>query len=118
MQTIDRYLLTFLLNSLWQVSAAITIAALASRLMRSAPARHRHAVCAAGLVAALLLPVVSIREWTRPAPTIAVPVPAPSFVPGPLRPFSVAPAQAVAPRVESRRSVRFPQTAATLVLFA
>ena len=79
METIDRYLLTFLLNSLWQVSAAVTIAALACRLMRSAPARHRHAVCAAGLVAALLIPVISIREWTRPAPSIAVPVVAPSI---------------------------------------
>jgi len=43
METIS-YLLTFLLNSLWQIPRIAAVAALACRLMRNGPAGHRHAV--------------------------------------------------------------------------
>jgi beta-lactamase regulating signal transducer with metallopeptidase domain len=117
METISRYLLTFLLNSLWQVSAAVTVAVVACRLMRNGPARHRHAVCVAGLVTALLLPAVSVRQWTGATQSIAVPMSAPRVSPvSPLRQevASAAPAPA---RSQSRRTVPFPHTAATLVLW-
>src|ERR1017187_6169269 len=66
METISRYLLTFLLNSLWQIPLAAGVAALACRMLRRGPASHRHAVWVAALVAAVLLPVASVRT---PQPT-------------------------------------------------
>ena len=62
METISRSLLTFLLNSLWQIPLAAAVAALVCRLMRHGPASHRHAVWVAALAAAMLLPLASIRS--------------------------------------------------------
>lgn len=62
METISRSLLTFLFNSLWQVPAIAAVAAIVCRLMRRAPASHRHAVWVAAMGAALLLPIASL--WT------------------------------------------------------
>lgn len=62
METISRYLLTFLLNSLWQIPLIAAVAALASRLMRSGPAAHRHAVWVAALAVAVLLPIGGMRR--------------------------------------------------------
>src|SRR5436190_1739719 len=61
METISRSLLTFLLNSLWQIPLATAVAALACRLMRNSPASHRHLVWVAALVASVLLPIASMR---------------------------------------------------------
>lgn len=83
METINRSLLTFLLNSLWQIPLLTAVAALSCRWIRSGPARHRHAVWVAALAAGLLLPLASV--WTGVqnsartfqvslASTIAVPV--------------------------------------------
>ncbi len=112
METIDRALLTFLLNSLWQVSLIAAVAALACRLMRHGPARHRHAVCVAALAAALLLPAASVRRRTSDTPDIAVP-----------QQFDVArtlPAAAVAAPVTAppQRSIPLPGTAASLAMWA
>jgi TonB family protein len=62
METISRSLLTFLLNSLWQIPLAAAVAALACRFMRNGPASHRHAVWVAALAAAILLPLASVRQ--------------------------------------------------------
>ncbi|MGA7234188.1 MAG: hypothetical protein WBY44_00810, partial [Bryobacteraceae bacterium] len=62
METISRELLTFLLNSLWQIPLVAAVAALACRLMRHGPAAHRHAVWVAALAVAVLLPLGSIRR--------------------------------------------------------
>jgi beta-lactamase regulating signal transducer with metallopeptidase domain len=59
-ETINRSLLTFLLNSLWQIPLVAGIAWIACRLMRNGPAAHRHAVWVAALVAAVLLPMASV----------------------------------------------------------
>jgi TonB family protein len=68
METISRSLLTFLLNSLWQIPVAAAVAALACRFMRNGPASHRHAVWVAALVASILLPLASMRPGA-PTPT-------------------------------------------------
>ena len=68
METISRSLLTFLLNSLWQIPLAAAVAALACRLMRHGPASHRHAVWVAALAAAILLPLASVRTGDPAAP--------------------------------------------------
>lgn len=78
MDTISRTLLTFLLNSLWQIPLTAAVAALACRFMRTSPAGYRHSVWVAALVAAILLPVASIRA-VKPAntPQFTVAFPAP-----------------------------------------
>lgn len=65
METVNRELVTFLLNSLWQVPLIAGVAALACRLMRQGPASHRHAVWVAALFAAVLLPLASVRSGER-----------------------------------------------------
>ena len=75
METIDRYLLTFLVNAMWQVPLAAGVAAAAGRLMRSAPARYRHAVCVAALIAAVLLPAAGLRRSAPERQTLAIPQP-------------------------------------------
>jgi beta-lactamase regulating signal transducer with metallopeptidase domain len=113
METISRGVLTFLLNSLWQIPLIAVVAALACRLMRKSPASHRHAVWVAALLAAILLPLASTRtDQPRPAITIAMldAVPMPSVVgpvvnPVPVKPVHVAP-------VPNPRTVPFAQTTA------
>jgi TonB family protein len=74
METINRCLLTFLLNSLWQIPLSAVVAALAVRLMRNGPAGHRHAVWAVALLAAFLLPLASLRPGeTAAGPQFANP---------------------------------------------
>jgi TonB family protein len=69
METISRDLLTFLLNSLWQIPLVAAVAALACRLIRNGPAAHRHAVWVAALAAAVLLPLGSTqRQASTPGP--------------------------------------------------
>ena len=75
METIDRSVLTFFLNALWQAPLAAAVAAMACRMMRNGPARHRHAVCVAALIALLLLPLASVRSGSGGSSTLAVPGP-------------------------------------------
>jgi beta-lactamase regulating signal transducer with metallopeptidase domain len=70
-------LLTFLVNSLWQVPLVTAVAALAAWLLRKGPASHRHAVWVAGLVAAILVPLASMRTGSpQVSPVFPRPVPA------------------------------------------
>ena len=62
METIDRYLLTFLLNALWQIPLIAIVSAVLGWLMRNGPASHRHAIYVAALIACLLLPIASVRR--------------------------------------------------------
>lgn len=60
MQNASRMLLTFLLNSLWQVTLLGGVAWLLSLLLRHAPARYRHRLWVGTLFASFLLPIFSI----------------------------------------------------------
>jgi beta-lactamase regulating signal transducer with metallopeptidase domain/tetratricopeptide (TPR) repeat protein len=62
METISRYLLTFLVNSLWQIPLVAAIAWLACRCLGKSSASQWHAVWVAALAASLLLPAASIRR--------------------------------------------------------
>jgi beta-lactamase regulating signal transducer with metallopeptidase domain len=76
--TISRALLTFLLNSVWQIPLTAAVALLACRFMRTSPASHRHFVWVAALAAAILLPLASIRAVkTTTTPQFAVTLPVP-----------------------------------------
>src|SRR5689334_22895116 len=64
MEKISPALLTFLLNSLWQVTLVASAASLAARLLNGAPARYRHSVWVAALLLTITLPVIeSPRLW-------------------------------------------------------
>ncbi len=83
MTAIDRYLLTFLVNALWQSPLVAAVAALACRAMRNSPAQHRHLVWVAALAAQLLLPLASLQAPHRDVPVLAIPqrsLPANAFV--------------------------------------
>jgi beta-lactamase regulating signal transducer with metallopeptidase domain len=118
MEPISRYLLTFLLNSIWQIPLAAAVAALVCRLMRNGPANHRHAVWVAALLAAILLPLSSVR--TEPAAPLQLALPdAPQAAPTP-PPVALAagPVPTRSAPVKDGRTVSFARTTATVLLGA
>ncbi len=117
METISRSLLTFLLNSVWQIPLAAGTAALACRFMRRGPASHRHAVWVAALAAAILLPLVSVRPDSSTATphfdaSLADGIAADATVRGPAQ-SPLAPSAAPA-----SRTISFAETTATVLLSA
>ena len=119
METISRSLLTFLLNSLWQIPLAAAVAALACRLMRDGPASHRHAVWVAALVAATLLPLASLRPGeTTAGPQLAIPFTARDLAPATATPGKPAAAPAPAAPASASRTVSFAQTTARFLMGA
>lgn len=71
MEKISYAVLTFLLNSLWQIALIYLTASLFARLMRSAPARHVHCLWVLALVMSLALPLWSLSGFGRDASTDA-----------------------------------------------
>ena len=68
MDALSRWVLTFVLNSIWQVAFVVGAAALAGVALRRAPARYRHALWVVALAAAVVLPAVSMRTFENPSP--------------------------------------------------
>jgi beta-lactamase regulating signal transducer with metallopeptidase domain len=76
METISEYVLTFLINAVWQIAIIAAVAALASQLMRNSPASYRHLVWVSALLAAVLLPLSSIHKPpTTTSVRVAIPFP-------------------------------------------
>jgi beta-lactamase regulating signal transducer with metallopeptidase domain len=115
MERINEYLLTFLLNAAWQVVMIAGIAALANHLIRKGPARYRHILWVAAMVAAVLLPLTSIR---RPEPTASLPTP----VSLPAISVSTSVPSSLSSRIPQAPSapapVSFPERAATAIVAA
>jgi beta-lactamase regulating signal transducer with metallopeptidase domain/cell division septation protein DedD len=112
METISRYLLTFLLNSIWQIALVAAVAMAACRLMRNGPASHRYAVWVAALFAAVLLPMASVRTGERSTtPQVEVSF-APQASTSPSKVVPITPLRA-APQ-SSSRTVSLAETTATL----
>jgi beta-lactamase regulating signal transducer with metallopeptidase domain len=112
METVDRYLLTFLVNALWQIPIAAGVAAATCRFMRNAPARHRHTVCVTALVAAVLLPVAGLRSSGPQRQALAVPQ---------RLEVAVGPEVAALPRptqAPPQRSLPLPRATASIALYA
>src|SRR5258708_8602605 len=86
-----RYLLTFLLNSLWQIPLVTLVAALANYAMHKGPALHRQILWVSALIASLLLPLISLRNVDTPAPPSATSLSTATLAP----PVIHAPAAAV-----------------------
>ena len=67
MRTISQLLLTFLLNSLWQIALIAGLAALGSWLLRDSVARYRHWLWVSALCLAFLVPAIaSLRTFEDP----------------------------------------------------
>src|SRR5580692_7811702 len=115
METISRYLLTFLLNSLWQIPLIAAVAALACRLMRNGPAGHRHAVWVAALLAAVLLPLASVRSAERAA---SAPFTAPIAPQLSTSASSSTAAAKPASSAPARRAISYARTTATILVAA
>lgn len=116
METISRSLLTFLLNSLWQIPLAAAVAALSCHFMREGPASHRHAVWVAALVAAALLPLASVRtRQPAPGPQLAITLPDTAAGSVAFRPSGETAALSPVPL---SRTVSFAATTATILLAA
>lgn len=77
MERIDVFVVTFLLNALWQVPIAVAAGLLGARLLRRAPARLRHALWLAVLMVAVALPAASLWPSRLPASREASPAAAP-----------------------------------------
>ena len=59
MRILNQFLLTFLLNSLWQIALIAALAAAASWLLRELAARYRHWLWVSALCLALVVPVMT-----------------------------------------------------------
>lgn len=114
MDSINSALLTFLLNSLWQIPLLTAVALLATSVMRSGPSSHRHAVWVAALAASIGLPIFSSLPDTtfiEPIPLIASYDP-PSHA---ARAGTALPAKLQAAPEPARRTLPFSSVAAALV---
>ena len=69
MRIISQFLLTFLLNSLWQIALIAALATLGAWLLRDFPVRYRHWLWVSALCLAFLVPTVtSLRTLGDTAP--------------------------------------------------
>ena len=71
----SEFILNFVLNSSWQIAAVFAITALASWLLRNAPARYRHSLWVAALVKCLIVPLLTatrfVPEWVSSLQVVA-----------------------------------------------
>jgi len=63
MLRISEFILSFVLNSAWQVAAIFVVAALALWLMRNGPARYRHALWVIALLSCLVVPLLTATRF-------------------------------------------------------
>jgi len=59
----SEFILNFVLNSCWQIAVIVSVAALASRLLKNAPARYRHALWVVALAASLVVPLLTATRF-------------------------------------------------------
>ena len=60
MSDISRWLITFLLNAVWQITATAALAALCAKLLQPMPSRYAHVVWGLALVGCLLVPLTTV----------------------------------------------------------
>ncbi len=80
MLRISEFILSFVLNSCWQIAAITAIALPAARLLKNGPARYRHALWIFALAMSLLVPLLTatqyVSAWVSRAQVTTVPTPA------------------------------------------
>lgn len=96
----EAWLLTFLVNSAWQVPVLIAIGVAAQQLLGRAPARHQHALWLLVAIACGGVPLASSWRSAPVAPLVAVPAVATvTSDAAPWLPWSTSASAPVAPRV-------------------
>ncbi len=118
METISRYLLTFLLNSIWQVPLILLVAFLVNRILGGGPPSHRHLVWVMALVASVAVPLASVRRGTVSQPvklTAAFDRPAVSSAAASVAP---APSTAASARPQTVRNISLARSTAWALLGA
>lgn len=65
MRTISQLLLTFLINSCWQIALVGAVASLCSSMLSETAARHRHVLWVVALVISIALPLLTYSEVLR-----------------------------------------------------
>jgi len=77
MPRISEFILNFVLNSIWQVTAIFVVAAVASWLLRNGPARYRHTLWIIALVASFVVPLLTVTrfvpDWISSFQVVAAP---------------------------------------------
>ena len=63
MLRISEFILNFVLNSAWQVTAIFVVAVVASWLLRNGPARYRHTLWIIVLVASFVVPLLTVTRF-------------------------------------------------------
>lgn len=115
MERISWYLLTFLLNSLWQIPVIACVAGVAAWLLRHGPANHRHVVWVVALIASIALPVASTLTSQRTTSAVfTVPAPPEQAEPSPSRNSTPA----VSSAGPLSRSIAYKQSTATSLALA
>ena len=87
MRTISQLLLTFLLNSIWQIALIAGLAAVGSWLLRDAVARYRHWLWVSALCLAFAVPVTTSLRTLGDAASLPPPNSSPVFVTEELQPL-------------------------------
>ena len=77
MLRINEFILNFVLNSVWQVTAISLVALAASWLLRNGPARYRHTLWIIALIVSLIVPLLTVTrvvpEWISSFQVVAAP---------------------------------------------
>jgi bla regulator protein blaR1 len=66
MVRISEFILSFILNSSWQIAAILVVAAIGSWLLRNGPARYRHVLWVAALATCLIVPLLTASRFLSP----------------------------------------------------
>jgi beta-lactamase regulating signal transducer with metallopeptidase domain/HEAT repeat protein len=66
MTSVSEFVLSYVVNACWQIAAITAVAACGAFLLRNAPARYRHVLWFAALLACVILPLFNV---TRPVST-------------------------------------------------
>lgn len=70
----SEFILNFVLNSCWQIAAVVAVSALASLVLRNAPARYRHVLWVVALAVSLIVPLLTATGfapvWLSKAQTV------------------------------------------------
>jgi hypothetical protein len=73
MNPINEIVVTYVTNALWMTCVIAAVTMFLSRALRRGPSSHRHALCVAGLLLAVLLPFASLRgsrNYDKPGPSL------------------------------------------------
>ena len=74
----SEFILNFVLNAAWQMTAIFLVAALASWMLRNGPARYRHTLWVIALVASLVVPLLTttrvVPDWISSFQVVSSPV--------------------------------------------